>query len=500
MRLSLSWLIIVLLFIYILYFCQYGWKIYEDFHSTIEGFQTTTDISMSSCPPSESDESIPMRGSVPAGSTQTFCMDSSIQKCSLSVAKESPESCTQYYLALLQSKAALRCPRSMPNYYQNINYSNNVDKSTRGCTSGARTADGKAPATSESKCTIYTSQMDDLQKLDSCTNIKRLESAQCFSSAVAGVTSALKANTFGSPFIECTFSQIESVKTGSKTTDTNAAAIAAQTAKRAMTAAENAKYDKARQVVAKLGAQGTLVNVDSSSYNITKPMRSIVLLAGEKGNYINLSQIQVIDDKGNNVTRNGRMDSSGAEYNTSPNTAVDGSYYPRAFPNIYHSGNDAYSYFRIFFEQPVNVASVTLYNRTDCCMDRLSKCQLYFLGEVDGFNVEIQQRLTADLVQTYSFLPPVKTDTDAVIQANLVTEDIFSPESVTYNCTELDSYRSWIDSIRTLYPAKYEASKHNLDSSETWSADKKNTFCTILEQTKIRKTMTNSQLKTTSVL
>jgi hypothetical protein len=496
MRLSLSWLIIVLLFIYILYFCQYGWKIYEDFHSTIEGFQTTTDISMSSCPPSESDESIPMRGSVPAGSTQTFCMDSSIQKCSLSVPKESPESCTQYYLALLQSKAALRCPRAMPNYYQDIQYSNNVDKSTRGCTSGARTADGKAPATSESKCTIYTSQMDDLQKLDSCTNIKRLESAQCFSSAVAGVTSALKANTFGSPLIECTFSQIESVKTGSKTTDTNAAAIAAQTAKRAMTAAENAKYDKARQVVAKLGAQGTLVNLDSSSYNITTPIRTILIYAGVNGNYINLSQIQVIDDKGNNVSRNGEVMTTGAEYNTSPNTAVDGSYYPRAYPNIYHSGSSEYHYFLLAFKTPINIASITLYNRTDCCMDRLSKCKLYIYGS-SGW---ITQRLTSDLVQTFSLLLPVKTDTDALIQANLVTEDIFSPESVTYNCTELDSYRSWIDSIRTLYPAKYEASKHNLDSSETWSADKKNTFCTILEQTKIRKTMTNSQLKTTSVL
>jgi hypothetical protein len=302
----------------------------------------------------------------------------------------------------------------MPNYYQNIQYSNNVDRSTRGCTSGARTADGKAPATSESKCTIYTSQLDDLQQLDSCTNVKRLESAKCFSSTVAGVTSALKKNAFGSPYVECTFSQIESVKTGSKTTDTNSAAIAEQNAKRARIAAENAKYDQARQVVAKLGAQGTLVNIDKRFVNIGTALRYIWLWAGVNGNYINLSQIQVIDDKGNNITKNALVQSSGAEYNTSPNTAVDGSYYPRAFPRIYHSGNNERNYIQLTFNPPVNVASITLYNRTDCCMDRLSRCTL----NMSGSGVWATQRLTADLVQTYSLLPALIIDSEAQIQAN----------------------------------------------------------------------------------
>jgi hypothetical protein len=46
----------------------------------------------------------------------------------------------------------------------------------------------------------------------------------------------------------------------------------------------------------------------------------------------------------------------------------------------------------------------------------------------------------------------------------------------------------------------YASSKYNLDSSETWSDDKKNTFCHIMEQTKINKTMTASALKAVSVL
>jgi len=498
MRLSLSWIIIVLLLIYMVYFFRYGCKIYEQFNSTIEGFtQLTSDISITTCPPSESNESIPMRSSVPAGSTRTYCFDETIQKCSLSVSRDSSDSCTQYYVALLQSKANTRCPISMPNYFQDIRYSNNVDNSIRGCTSGARTADGKAPAsTTASKCKIYTSQKDDLEQLDSCTNIKRLESAQCFSSSVPGLSTALKANNFGSPYIECTFSQIESVKTGSKTTDTNAAADAAQKARRKEIAAENAKYDTARKMIATLAAQGSVINVMTNSLNIATPVRYIWLYAGVDGNYINLSQILVIDDKGQNVTGNAQIYSSTPQYNTNVKTAVDGNLSPRAYPSIYHSGNGRNDYYMLIFFTPVNVSSITLYNRTDCCSDRLSKCTL----NISDSSATVRQTLTADLIQTYSFVPPLLQDTDADVQANLVTEDIFSPESVTHVCTEQNSYTSWIDSIKQLYPEKYERSKHNLDTSETWSDDKKNSFCKILEQTKIKKTMTSTQLKAATIL
>ena len=457
----------------------------------------TSDISLTTCPPSESDESIPMTSKVSGNDSSSFCYDETIKKCSLSDSRDSSTSCTNYYLALLQTKANTRCPNSMPNYFQDINYANNVDNSIRGCTSGARTADGKAPAsTTDSKCKIYTSQKDDLEQLDSCTNIKRLESAQCFSSSVPGVTTALKANSFGSPYVECTFSQIESVKTGSKTTDVNAAADAAQKARRREIAAENAKYENARNMVAKLASQGSVINVMTNILNITTPVRYIWLYAGVDGNYINLSQILVIDDKGQNVTGNARISSSTPQYDTNVKTAVDGNLSPRAYPSIYHSGNGSYDYYQLSFFTPVNVSSITLYNRTDCCSDRLSKCTL----NIAGSSGTVTQTLTADLIQTYSFVPPLLQDTDADVQANVVTEDIFSPESVTHVCTEQNSYTSWIDSIKQLYPDKYERSKYNLDASETWSDDKKNSFCKILEQTKIRKTMTDTQLKAVSVL
>jgi hypothetical protein len=168
---------------------------------------------------------------------------------------------------------------------------------------------------------------------------------------------------------------------------------------------------------------------------------------------------------------------------------VDGNERPRPYPQVYHSNNTAYDYFRIDFATPIRISSISIFNRSDCCQDRLAISSIW----VDQSGQWLNYGLSSDLVQTLSFIPPP-------IQANYVTEDIFSPESVTYTCTELDSYRSWTNSIKTLYPEMYEKSKRNLDTSETWSKDKKNTFCTILERTKIEKTMTDADLEKVSVL
>uniref|UniRef100_A0A6C0L7Z7 Uncharacterized protein n=1 Tax=viral metagenome TaxID=1070528 RepID=A0A6C0L7Z7_9ZZZZ len=78
--------------------------------------------------------------------------------------------------------------------------------------------------------------------------------------------------------------------------------------------------------------------------------------------------------------------------------------------------------------------------------------------------------------------------------------DVFSPENVAYTCTDLQSYKNWINSIQILYPEVYASSKYNLDNSASWSDAKKNTFCNILERTTITKSLTPQALKTTSVL
>jgi len=495
MRLSLSWLIVLLLLVYIAFFFSYGWSIYESFRdTTIEGFQTTTDISLTSCPPSEIDESTPMKALNAAGTTQTWCYDSDVKKCSLSVSRSDPSSCSQYYLALLQSKAKTRCPATMPNYFQHINYSNNVDKSVRGCSAGARTADGKSPASmTDSHCTIYTRQKDDLEKLDSCTNIKRLQSARCFSTGVAGVTTALQANSHGSPLVQCTFSQIESVKKGSKTVNENAEAEKAQAQEIVKQTAENNKWERARTVVANLAKQGP-VRVQP---RLNLPVK-YVFLSQIGDQTINISQIVVRDINGVNITKSAMVFASTEDYGTKKETAVDGYEGPRPYPSIYHSKNGGGEWFELLFPTPVVISSVTIYNRSDCCNSRISSYRLV-VRHTNGDGREFKN-LTADLTQTYSFIPPIVNYSGQIVQAKYVTTDIFSPESVRYTCTELQSYRSWIDSIKNLYPEMYAASSYNLDSSETWSDDKKNSFCSILERTKIIKSMSDTELKAVSVL
>ena len=451
-----------------------------------------------------------MHSQVPPGDTNTYCHDGGVQKCSLSVKQSDPSSCSQYYLALLRSKATTRCPVSMPNYFQNLKFVNNVDKSVRGCTAGARTVDGKSPASGDKYCTIYTSLKDDLEKLDSCTNIKRLESAQCFSSGVASLTKALQANTYGSPHIQCTFSQTEQVKKGTKTEDTNADSAAAQQKEIAAQNAMNSKWTAARNVVATLATQGPVsVNPPERGKGVTEI--KIFKWGNENDENINLSQLVVRDVNGINITGKGAITSrtaSGAvseDYGTSIRTLIDGTEAPRPYPMIYHSKNTGNDSVVLKFNSPVDISSITIYNRSDCCNARITNYGIRLThssssyGSLDVSYVD-PHNLKPDQVQTISFIPPVTKFSGEIIKANLITTDIFSPESVTYNCTELQSYVAWIDSIKNLYPDMYASSSYNLRSSETWSDDKKNTFCNILEQTKIKKSMSATALKAASVL
>ena len=430
-----------------------------------------------------------MKATNPAGSTQTWCYDSDVQICSLSVATTEPTSCSQYYKALLQSKATTRCPTSMPNYFQNLKYANNVDNSIRGCTAGARSGDGKSPAsTADSQCTIYTTQKEELEKLDSCTNVIRLQNAQCFSSSVGAITS-LKANTYGSPFVECSVSQIEQIK---KTVDENAEAEAAQQLKIRADSDANFKWVSARQGLAAASAQGPVRVLPP----LTGPVELVFISTKRADEPINISQLVIRDINGTNIAPRGVIAVSSEDYGTRKETAIDGHEVPRAHPNIFHSKNTGQEWLRISFSPPVDISSISIYNRSDCCNNRIVQYQIN-IGQKNNEWVNIIP-LTADLVQTYSFIPPLATHNEPIIQAKYV--DIFSPELVTYTCNELESYQSWIDSIRVLYPDMYAKSKGNLDNSESWSDDKKNTFCNILEQTKIRKTMTESQLKAAKVI
>lgn len=104
-----------------------------------------------------------------------------------------------------------------------------------------------------------------------------------------------------------------------------------------------------------------------------------VRLAGGS-DYINLSQLVVTDVNGNNVSRGRRTTSSGVGYDGQTQFAVDGNEASRSHPQEYHSsGGNAW--WQVELDAPSNIASVTVYNRSDCCLDRMaSGYKVYLLG------------------------------------------------------------------------------------------------------------------------
>jgi hypothetical protein len=116
--------------------------------------------------------------------------------CSLSGSGTLP-SCSEYYGSYLAAKGALRCPTTMPNYYENADGS--------GCTSGLRTSDGTAPKPGHSTCKIYSNQRDDTYKMDSCTNLKIRDNTNCFSSVQESSKTLRQDSANHLPYVTCNY-------------------------------------------------------------------------------------------------------------------------------------------------------------------------------------------------------------------------------------------------------------------------------------------------------
>jgi hypothetical protein len=183
MKVSLSWLGVILIVSVILYFSWYGITIYETFKNDdekeeeIEPFVTKDPISgieISTCP-ADTKSFIDKKGFTlccEGRATSDTCHGNIL--CSLSESVRNIPTCSTWVEAYMKERANGRCPASMPNYFEN--------GKIMGCTSGPlkRDATGPADITTSKTCHIYPEQVDDEGKLDSCTNIKLLDSTLCF--------------------------------------------------------------------------------------------------------------------------------------------------------------------------------------------------------------------------------------------------------------------------------------------------------------------------------
>jgi len=106
---------------------------------------------------------------------------------------------------------------------------------------------------------------------------------------------------------------------------------------------------------------------------LTKSIR--VRINPKKDGCIQFSQIAAYNETGKNLLEGKRAYFKSLFQNTTPST-TDGVLETKSYPNIYLDGtclgNITKEFFIIHFNEPVYVTKVVLYNRKDCCKDRLS--------------------------------------------------------------------------------------------------------------------------------
>jgi hypothetical protein len=215
MEVSLSWIGVILVTVVILYFSWYGITIYESFvneekDKEVESFVGTNfnGINITTCP-AGSQSFIDKKGITMCcngESTSDSCNGQIL--CSLSKSIDGVPTCTEWYSKHLKERGAI-CPASMPNYFQG--------KKVKGCTSGKLNTTATAPSSIKSKkCIFYSNRLDDEGKLDSCTNIKLLESTKCFSKSNIPVEKELIPiwNEKLPAFVMCKYGSLKNNNTG----------------------------------------------------------------------------------------------------------------------------------------------------------------------------------------------------------------------------------------------------------------------------------------------
>lgn len=202
MRLSLSWVVLLLFGIIFLILAVQGKKVYEAFQDKPpEGFTSTQtdDIILTSCPANtnifvdDAGNSVCCDGIVENGK----CVGKEV--CSISKEQTKYPTCGRYWAAILEERGRDRCPVSMPNYFENM--TNNE----KGCTQGRRTRDGSAALPGEKFCKLYNSKKDEEEKIDSCSNQEMLEKAVCFKKPIDGVKKGLVKLREGPIVIQCSY-------------------------------------------------------------------------------------------------------------------------------------------------------------------------------------------------------------------------------------------------------------------------------------------------------
>lgn len=146
---------------------------------SMEGFQAGQDftLKMTACPPvttsykTSAGDTNCCRGEVVNGK----CNETDIW-CSLSPQVDGKiKTCSQWLTDEWKKMGAQLCPKSMPFYFGSVS-----SKENHGCSETRASEDGSKPQMENAKqCKNYLSSSDELGNLDSCFNVKQMESVEC---------------------------------------------------------------------------------------------------------------------------------------------------------------------------------------------------------------------------------------------------------------------------------------------------------------------------------
>ena len=236
MRLSVSWLGVVLISSLLIYFLWYGKNIYEDFanqdaiaaapeapKSVSEGFAVLADnphLNITTCP-ADSKMFINKQGI-------SACCEGSINSdtctgntiCSLSESSSGLPTCTEWYEAYLKARGNGKCPGSMPNYYEVVDPSG--IGGSKGCTAGYLNKDGSGPySTTDAFCNLYNTKQQNWGHTNSCENAIMLENAVCFPGSSIHVDKSLEGTLNGllPAMITCKYGDLTTLTAGTCNTD-----------------------------------------------------------------------------------------------------------------------------------------------------------------------------------------------------------------------------------------------------------------------------------------
>ena len=150
-------------------------------------------------------------------------------------------------------------------------------------------------------------------------------------------------------------------------------------------------------------ARPSTKQVKASKSKLSNAHVRFVVVRSAPGKFLQLSQVVVNDESGINVARGKPCTSSsywGHDGSGNANNAVDGTLGLKRHPHEFHSAGSG-DWWIVDLERVHTVISVVVYNRGDCCQERLAGAHMLLLNS-DKF-VIADRVLDGSAIQTFSF-------------------------------------------------------------------------------------------------